>query len=150
MAIPFGFSHSSCPDLTRSSTGAWILPAELSSRVAELIAEAGDNQRTAAQCYQRLGAEWVQEYYGGPHDPGKTFYFEDPIRTTISKVRNYMQHRGAWEMTQEQRAAVDAWKITHPGWEWARCFEASGGKWIADYHYCILDNDGNLPRDSPC
>ncbi|KAH7346969.1 hypothetical protein BKA66DRAFT_554652 [Pyrenochaeta sp. MPI-SDFR-AT-0127] len=126
-----------CPDPTRSSTGAWLLSGTLEHRVDELKSQ--DPSRTIAKCFELLGAEWVDDYYGEPNDPPKNFYFTDPVKTTCIQVTDGREYRGGWCMTQEQKAEVDALKTANPDWEWSRCFEEAGGRWDARYYYHVQE-----------
>ena len=128
-------AHACCPDPTRSSTGAWVLSGDLEPRVDELKSQ--DPFRTIAQCFQLLGAEWDDKYYGGPHDPPMNFYFTDPVKTTRTRVSDGEEHRGGWCMTQEQKAEADALKTANPDEEWSRCFKAAGGRWDARCKYSL-------------
>ncbi|KAF2111623.1 hypothetical protein BDV96DRAFT_602686 [Lophiotrema nucula] len=144
-SIPVVNADVGCPDPTRSITGTWVLSDDLEPRVDELKSQ--DPSRITSQCFQLLGAEWDDEWNVGLH-PLTTHFFEDPVKTTRTRISYGEEHRGAWGMAQGQKAEADALKTAKPDWEWSRCCEAAGGVWVAYYFYLYLDNVWEVPSDT--
>ncbi|KAF2820082.1 hypothetical protein CC86DRAFT_374780 [Ophiobolus disseminans] len=134
-----------CPDANRSPTGAWVLPGRLVPRVEELQAQ--DPSLTRAQCFEQLGAEWDDEYNAPPPE-GMVFFFTDPEKTVRTRVSDGTEYRGAWVMTQAQKAEADAAKREHAEWGWKRCVETAGGTWTEYYFSLELDDYAHI-GDAP-
>ncbi|OQO04392.1 hypothetical protein B0A48_11003 [Cryoendolithus antarcticus] len=108
-----------CSDPRRSPLGGWLLSGT----------RAPDVERGA----------WASDWYERYDTSTTTYLYKDPVKTTMTKVADAREYRGMWTMFESQRAEVDALKAAHPEWEWARCFEAAGARWMAEGFECIMD-----------
>jgi hypothetical protein len=144
-SIPTIDAHACCPDPSRSSTGAWLLPGNLLPRVDELKAQ--DPSRSTPQCFEMLDATWDENYYE-QDTTSMTFYFHDPVKTAVTRVSDGTEYRGAWAMTNQQKAQADAVRAANPDWEWSKCCEAVGARWDAGCEFTSCSVRAVLIYDS--
>ena len=95
------YASIALPDPDHSSTGAWILPHNLESRVQELRSP----NRTEAQCWELAGATWDEDWYTKHvyRDEKDTLWVQDPVRTTIEITEDGVTFSGAWKMTRARK-----------------------------------------------
>lgn len=134
-------AHICCPDPARSQHGAWLLSGDLTHRVEELQGQ--DPSLTAAKCFELLGAEWDEGYYDRAGEPPLHFLYKDPKRTSRTRISDGEEFRGAWSMTEDQKAEAVRLKTSNPTWEWSSCFETAGGDWCGSCECNSIDTSSS-------